>query len=114
MIEAAEKVKMVQILHAGISTAYPGDTELGFRTDYPAIRGILMGNIHGHSLAVAEHAMCYILACAKQLIPANCAVATGTCFSVTEENKSYMLCDITLGMVGLGHIGEEVAKRAKA
>ncbi|UCD77897.1 MAG: hypothetical protein JSW26_21180 [Desulfobacterales bacterium] len=114
MIEAAEKVKMVQILHAGVATAYPGDAELGFTTDYLARRGILMGNIHGNSLAVAEHAMCFILACAKQLIPANSAVATGTWFPVTAENKSYMLCDSTLGIVGLGHIGGEVAKRAKA
>jgi phosphoglycerate dehydrogenase-like enzyme len=114
MIEAAAKVKMVQILHAGVATDFPGDAELGFRTEYLAQRGILMGNIHGNSLAVAEHAMCFILACAKQLIPANIAVATGAWFPVTEENKSYMLCDSTLGIVGLGHIGGEVVKRAKA
>jgi phosphoglycerate dehydrogenase-like enzyme len=33
---------------------------------------------------------------------------------VIEESKSYMLCDSTLGIVGLGHIGGEVVKLAKA
>ena len=105
MIEKAPKLKMVQILHAGVATAYPGDTVLGFRLDYLASRGILMGNIHGNALSVAEHAMCFILAMAKQLIPVNQAVSGNEWYPVTEENKSYMLCDSTLGIVGLGHIG---------
>jgi len=114
MIENAPKLKMVQILHAGVATAYPGDTVLGFRLDYLAGRGILMGNIHGNNLSVAEHAMCFILALAKQLIPVNEAVSRNEWYPVSEENKSYMLCDSTLGIVGIGHIGGEVAKRAKA
>ena len=114
MIEAAPDVKMVQILHAGVATAHPGDTVLGFRLDYLAKRKVLMGNIHGNNLAVAEQAMCFILAMAKQLIPVNNAVSKNEWYPVTEETKSYMLCDSTLGIVGLGHIGGEVAKRAKA
>jgi len=114
MIENAPNVKMVQILHAGVATAHPGDTVLGFRLDYLAKNNIIMGNIHGNNLAVAEHAMCFILALAKQLIPVNNAVSKNEWYPVTEETKSYMLCDSTLGIVGIGHIGGEVAKRAKA
>jgi phosphoglycerate dehydrogenase-like enzyme len=114
MIEEAPKVKMVQILHAGVATAHPGDTVLGFRLDYLAKRNILMGNIHGNNLAVAEQAMCFLLALAKQLIPVNNAVSNNEWYPVTEETKSHMLCDSTLGIVGIGHIGGEVAKRAKA
>jgi phosphoglycerate dehydrogenase-like enzyme len=114
MIEQAPKVKMVQILHAGVATAHPGDTVLGFRLDYLAKRNILMGNIHGNNLAVAEQAMCFLLALAKQLIPVNKAVSNNEWYPVTEETKSHMLCDSTLGIVGIGHIGGEVAKRAKA
>ena len=114
MIASAVKVKMVQILHAGVATSYHGDTVLGFKTEYLSQRKILMGNIHGNNLAVAEHAMCFLLALAKQLVPANEAVRTTSWYPVSEETKSYMLCDSTLGIVGLGHIGREVAKRAKA
>ena len=114
MIEEAPRVKMVQILHAGVATAHPGDTVLGFRLDYLAKRSILMGNIHGNNVAVAEQAMCFILALAKQLIPVNNAVSKNEFYPVTEETKSHMLCDSTLGIVGIGHIGAEVVKRAKA
>src|SRR4030042_1960303 len=93
MIEQAANVKMVQILHAGVARAHPGDTVLGFRLDYLAKRNILMGNIHGNKLAVAEQAMCFLLALAKQLIPVNNAVSNNEWYPVTEETKSHMLCD---------------------
>lgn len=114
MIEKAPNLKMVQILHAGVATAYHGDVELGFKTGYLARMGIVMGNIHGNCIAVAEHAMCFILACAKQLIPANEAVSKGRFYPVSENTKSDLLCDNTLGLIGLGHIGGAVARRAKA
>ena len=114
MIEAAPGLKMVQILHAGVATAFPGDIELGFKTESLARRGIVMGNIHGNSLAVAEHAMAFILAFAKHLEPANRALSQGDWLPVTDEYKSYVLADSTLGIVGLGHIGVQVAKFAKA
>lgn len=114
MIAAASELKMVQSLHAGVATAFPGDDELGFKTADLNRRGIVMGNIHGNSRAVAEHAMGLVLALAKHLIPANDAVSTGDWLPVTEDYKSYLLADSTLGIIGLGHIGARVAKMAQA
>jgi phosphoglycerate dehydrogenase-like enzyme len=114
VIEVAKSVKMVQILHAGVATAYPGDVVLGFDPRILKQRGVLMGNIHGNARAVAEQAMAFIMACAKQVVPCNHATSQNQWYPFTEETKSDMLNDSTLLILGLGHIGALVAKYAKA
>lgn len=114
VVDAAPNLKMVQILHAGLSTATPGDTVLGFAPEALAKRNITLGNIHGNAQAVAEHAMAFIFAMAKQIVPVNEAVSRNEWYPFVEATKSDMLCDSTLGIVGLGHIGIIVATMAKA
>ena len=80
-----------------------------------ASRGIAVCNV-GTSGAeagtVAEHAMLLMLACARRLIEANDGLRDGIWPQLT--GNSVELQRKTLGIVGLGHIGREVAKRAKA
>ncbi|MGO1051259.1 2-hydroxyacid dehydrogenase [Crossiella sp. CA198] len=80
-------------------------------------RGITVctiGSSDAEAQDVAEQALCLMLALAKQLIPGHNALVQGDWalprlqFSITE------LFGKTLGIVGFGAIGRELAKRAKA
>lgn len=61
---------------------------------------------------VAEHAMLLMLACARRLVDGHDGLRAGGWPQLTA--RSVELQGKTLGIVGLGHIGREVAKRAKA
>ena len=63
---------------------------------------------------VAEHAFALMLALAKQLIPAHTALTQADWALPRLQRFVTELHDKTLGIVGLGHIGQEVARRAVA
>jgi phosphoglycerate dehydrogenase-like enzyme len=83
--------------------------------DAAAARGVPVCNV-GTSGAeagtVAEHAMLLMLACARKLIEGHEGIRSGGWPQLT--GSSVELQGKTLGIVGLGHIGVEVAKRARA
>lgn len=60
--------------------------------------------------AVAEHAMAFILALAKDLIPKNQAMKAGR----WPREPNIPIREQTLGIVGLGRIGKSIAVRAAA
>jgi phosphoglycerate dehydrogenase-like enzyme len=79
-------------------------------------------------IAVAEHAMALILACARKLIPGHAGVKNGTYRDfghvparTTERSFAFKWLPIdvfevygkTLGIIGFGEIGKELAVRAK-
>jgi len=82
------------------------------------------------AVAVAEHAMALVLACAKKIIPAHHLTATGayrnldiqpTVTSERSHGFQWMkipgleeLSGLTMGIFGFGDIGNEVARRARA
>ena len=76
-------------------------------------RGIVVMNAPGaNSISVAELAMGFILALARHLSAADAAMKQGR-----WEKKKFLgeeVRDKTLGLVGLGRIGQEVARRAAA
>src|SRR5688500_13254951 len=73
---------------------------------------IVMNTPTGNTLSTAEHAFALLLALSRNIAPAHQSLVEGN-----WERNAYMgsqLADKTLGIVGLGRIGQEVAKRAAA
>jgi D-3-phosphoglycerate dehydrogenase / 2-oxoglutarate reductase len=77
-------------------------------------RGIYVANCPGkNSIAVAELTFALILALDRR-IPANVADLKAGCWNKAEYSKARGLFGRTLGLVGLGRIGQEVLGRARA
>lgn len=77
-------------------------------------RGIYVSNCPGkNSVAVAELTMGLILALDRR-IPANVSDLRAGKWNKKEFSKARGLMGQTLGLLGFGHIGREVAKRARA
>lgn len=73
---------------------------------------VVMNTPSGNTLSTAEHAFTLMLALSRNVFPAYRSLSEGR-----WDRKHYMgtqLADKTLGIVGLGRIGQEFAKRAAA
>src|SRR5262245_4770213 len=73
---------------------------------------VVMNTPTGNTLSTAEHAFTLMLALSRRVAEAYATLCKGK-----WDRKTYMgtqLADKTLGIVGLGRIGQEVAKRALA
>jgi D-3-phosphoglycerate dehydrogenase len=73
---------------------------------------IVMNTPAGNTLSTAEHTIAMMLALSRNIAPAHQSLVEHK-----WDRKSYMgtqLADKTLGIVGLGRIGQAVGKRAKA
>jgi D-3-phosphoglycerate dehydrogenase len=84
--------------------------------DVPAAsaRGIYVSNCPGkNSIAVAELTFALILALDRR-VPANAADLKAGRWNKTEYSKARGLFGRTLGLIGLGRIGQEVLGRARA
>jgi phosphoglycerate dehydrogenase-like enzyme len=68
----------------------------------------------GTSVGVAEHTLLLILASFKRLVKAATGASSGRWMMWELRQGSFELAGKTLGLVGLGRIGREVAKRALA
>jgi D-3-phosphoglycerate dehydrogenase len=81
--------------------------------DAATAAGVLVMNTPGgNAISVAEHTLALMLAMARRIPQANASTRSGK-----WEKKKFMGNELrgkTLGIVGLGSIGREVAKRARA
>jgi phosphoglycerate dehydrogenase-like enzyme len=68
----------------------------------------------GTTVGVAEHTILLILAVYKRLMKAACGVREGQWMQWELRGGSFELAGKTLGLVGFGRIGREVARRALA
>jgi phosphoglycerate dehydrogenase-like enzyme len=105
-IAAAPRLKMIQ--HQGVGYE---------RIDLEACRtrGIPVAlTPEGTSIGVAEHTILLILALYKQLVTAATGVREGRWLQWALRDRSFELCGKTLGLIGFGRIGREVARRARA
>ena len=104
LIAAAPKLRVIARAGTGVDNV-----------DVPAAsaRGIVVMNAPGaNSISVAELAMAQVLALARHLPGADAAMKQGK-----WEKKKFLgeeIRDKTLGLAGLGRIGQEVARRAAA
>lgn len=102
------------------------NTQVGFDcVDIEAAteQGILVANVPDYCVKeVADHTMALLLACARRVVQLNSLVKGGR-WGLTPDDpliqntvwpKLTRLSSQTLGLLGLGRIGREVAARAKA
>jgi D-3-phosphoglycerate dehydrogenase len=103
-IQRAQRLKVIGRAGAGVDNV---DLEAA------TARGILVMNTPGsNSVSVAEHTFGLMLALMRHLVAANASVKRGE-----WERKLFLGRELrgkTLGLIGLGKVGQEVAKRAKA
>ena len=104
LIEAAPRLRVIARAGTGVDNV---DVEAATE------RGILVMNAPGaNSVSVAEHAMALMLAMSRGVAAADAAMKRG----VWDKKKlvGAELRGKTLGIIGLGRIGQEVAARARS
>ncbi len=103
IIQAADKLQIIARAGVGVDNI-----------DIPAAtaRGILVVNCPaGNTVAAAEHTVAMLLAAARNIPQAHGALKAGR-----WDRKRFMgrqVAEKTLGIIGLGRIGSEVARRAR-
>lgn len=104
VISAGRKLKVIGRAGVGVDN---------IDVEYATKKGILVINApEGNTIAAAEHTMALILSLSRRIPHAYFSLKEGK-----WDRKSFVgheLYGKTLGLVGLGRIGSEVAKRAKA
>ena len=104
LLEAAPNLRIVARAGTGVDNV---------DVDAASARGILVVNAPGaNSISVAEHACALMLALARLIPAADRAMKDGK-----WEKKKFLGTELrgkTLGVAGLGRIGQEVAQRARA
>jgi D-3-phosphoglycerate dehydrogenase len=104
-IDAAGKLSLIVRAGAGYDT---------IDVAAASARGVFVANCPGkNSIAVAELAWALILSCDRR-VPDQTADLRAGKWNKKEYSEAEGLYGRTLGIVGLGQIGQEVAKRAKA
>ena len=115
MIVNAGRLKLVQVLHSGVTHRSLEGSDLGFSFRTLRSGNIMLGNIAGaNAVAVCELAFTLMLTLAKKVLPAHHAISQGAWYPFNHETMGCELAGKTLGILGLGAIGVELAKRAKA
>jgi len=101
-IQAAPRLKMIQ--HQGV----------GYERIDLAAAGVVVGlTPEGTTIGVAEHTLLLILALYKRLPTAHQSLREGKWLQWGLRTRSFELFGKTLGIVGMGRIGQAVAFRAK-
>jgi len=104
IIESADKLKVIGRAGVGLDNV---DLESASK------RGIIVMNTPGgNTISTAEHTMSLILSLSRNIPQADASTKRGE-----WERKKFMGVELygkTLGIIGLGRIGSEVAKRASA
>ena len=106
-IERAERLKMLAWMHTGVDI---------LPLELLRSRGIRLSNITGgNSVAVVEHAMMLLLGLSKRIVDLHRSAIDGEVRPLWHPDYSTTLVQgKTLLIIGLGNIGAEIARRAKA
>jgi phosphoglycerate dehydrogenase-like enzyme/ribonuclease HI len=101
-LEQAKKLKLIQIPFAGVDKL-----DFSLHKNY---LDIFICNIHTNKFAVAEHAFALILALAKNIVTNDRDLRLGRWHGLSTKEPTVQLHRKSLGIVGLGSIGWEIAK----
>ncbi|MBI9070422.1 MAG: phosphoglycerate dehydrogenase [Melioribacteraceae bacterium] len=126
LVEAAKNVDVVVVRSTKVNAEAINNSEdlkliiragSGFnniKTDAATAKGVAVANTPGkNAVAVAELAMGHIL-CLDRKIPSNVSDFNNGVWNKAEYSKADGLLGKTLGIIGVGNIGKELAKRALA
>ena len=106
LIRAAGKTRLVQLLAAGYDRL-----NIGLLREM----GIPCANNGGaNSWAVADHAVLLMLALYKQLMAAERSTRAGAWKEPIDGTNTFELAGKTVGILGMGNIGRQVARRVQA
>ncbi|OIO38989.1 MAG: phosphoglycerate dehydrogenase, partial [Candidatus Omnitrophica bacterium CG1_02_46_14] len=104
VIEASKKLKVIGRAGVGLDNV---DVEAASK------KGVVVINTPGgNTISAAEHTFCLMMAMARNIPQANHSIKKGE-----WERKKFVgiqLLEKTIGIIGLGRIGTEVAKRAQS
>jgi phosphoglycerate dehydrogenase-like enzyme len=109
MGRAASRLKLVQVPGAGLD-----------RIDRAALPpGALLANVHGHETGIAEYVIGAMLTLTRDFLRLDPALRRGEWLSQWAVDAAPPpvwpeLAGRTLGILGYGHIGQAVARRARA
>jgi phosphoglycerate dehydrogenase-like enzyme len=106
MIRNAGKLRLLQLPGVGLDQV---DLEAAANARIPVAL-----SLNGSSEAVAEQTMLLMLAVSRRLVELANSVREGKWLMWERRTVSYGLFGKTLGIIGLGRIGREVATRAEA
>ncbi len=101
-LEQAKKLKLIQIPFAGVDKL-----DFSLYKNYP---DIFICNIHANKNAVTEHTFALILALAKNIVINDRDLRLGRWHGFSTKEPTIRLQGKSLGIVGLGSIGWEIAK----
>jgi phosphoglycerate dehydrogenase-like enzyme/ribonuclease HI len=101
-LDQAKKLKLFQIPFAGVDQL---DLSL-----YKNRKDIFICNVHANRAAVAEHAFALILALAKNIVTNDRDLRLGRWHGFSSKEPTIQLQGKSLGIIGLGSIGWEIAK----
>src|SRR5262245_4742282 len=109
MGRAAKRLRLVQVPGAGVDRIE--------RSALPA--GAALANVHGHEVGIAEHVIGAMLALTREFARLDGALRRGTWESQWAVGAARPapwpeLRGRTLGILGYGHIGQALARRARA
>ncbi len=106
IIDNASRLKMIQRTGVGLDSL---DVQSIIAKDIPVYvnQGVNSGS-------VAEHTILLILACLRNLIDINNNTKNGIWEKQSQGIKTHELATQTVGIIGMGHIGQAVAKILKA
>ena len=104
ILESARELKVIGRAGVGVDNVdVPAATKRGI---------IVMNTPDGNTISAAEHAMALLLSLARNVPQANASLRGGQ-----WDRKRFLgveLYNKTLGLIGLGRVGREVAKRSQA
>lgn len=101
-LEQAKKLKLIQIPFTGVDKL-----DFNLYKNYP---DIFICNIHANKFAVAEHAFALILALTKNIVTNDRDLRLGKWHGFPTKEPTVQLQGKSIGIVGLGSIGWEIAK----
>ena len=102
ILNSVKKLKFIQLISAG------ADSVPFEKIDENVV---VATNAGGNAIPVAEHAMALLLTATKKIIEHDQNMKKGIWM---RKNYGETLYGKKLGIIGFGHIGKEIAKRAKA